>query len=1053
MGADAGDASGSPGGVKPGALTDLLREVAAVGEPPEAQQPELPEGTVLGRFEILRELGRGGFGVVYEARDRQLGRTVALKVVRPGRAEVGEGKVVREAEAIARLSHPNLITLHDVGRSEHGPYLVFELLRGKTLERRMKDGPLPVQEAVHVAVEVARGLAHAHAEGVVHRDLKPSNVFVTDRGLVKILDFGMAHAFGRRRLSGGTPAYMAPEQWMDAPEDERTDVFALGVMLHRMLSGEYPFAEDGGRWSSGPTTAPALEVPGAPGLSGLVARMLEKTPTSRPRDGAAALAALQPIEDGLRIRAASGAPAAKATRRKATLGDLVAELRRRHVFRVMLGYGIFSFAVLQVIEPVMHALRLRDWVLSAALAALAVGFPMAVILAWLYDFTSRGVERTPSASGPLAGSRARFLLPLAAAAAVLAIGAVGAGGWYAWKHVGARRPAAVGDRTTVAVADFANETRDPELDGLSGLLITSLEQSKKLRVLTRSRMIDHLRSSGKSTTDRIDEAMARDVGRRADAQALLLASVRKLGETYVVEMRALDPERDEYLFTLSEQASGKAGILALIDRLSERTRLALRETSGDVAASEAKVSAGITSSLEAYRHYFLAQQALEDHDFERSLAEAKQALAIDPAMAPAHAWIAWLAVFNVAGGEDARKHIQAAMERAGELPPKERRFVEALDLLVREEPGSAEAFARLAADFPQDKYFAMFAGASSDDPATRKRYLDQALAIDPTFVWAVYILATPETILPLARRAVELRPDFPQLFNYALALGEAGQLEEALAAARRAQAMARPARSEVDSMVAAALAALGRLPEAAAELEPWLRPGVTEANRHMALVQLMRIETLQGKRRAVLRTLAEDQRIMVDRGVQGEERIYAELGGDEEAMRRLLLALKDPEPGLAGAFARAGLAEQAQALADRLPPEQREEWRVMADWKAGRPGEAADRYARLLEGAGGRRTGNAHVLGRMLADAGRCEEAVVQFDRLPSRFPWAWSGQDAAWSVRMPLALLEGARCQVTLGRPAEAKARLDRLLEMWKDADPDLPALAEAKAMRARLR
>jgi hypothetical protein len=89
----------------------------------------------------------------------------------------------------------------------------------------------------------------------------------------------------------------------------------------------------------------------------------------------------------------------------------------------------------------------------------------------------------------------------------------------------------------------------------------------------------------------------------------------------------------------------------------------------------------------------------------------------------------------------------------------------------------------------------------------------------------------------------------------------------------------------------------------------------------------------------------------------------------------------------------------------------------------------------------------------MLADAGRCEEAVVQFDRLPSRFPWAWHGQDAAWSVRMPLALLEGARCQVTLGRPAEAKARLDRLLAMWKDADPDLPALAEAKAMRARLR
>ena len=162
-----------------------------------------------------------------------------MKVVRPGRIREEEGKVSREAEAIARLAHPNLITLFEVGRSEHGPFLVFELLRGKTLDLRIEEGPLPVQEAVHIATEVSRGLAHAHAEGVIHRDLKPANVFVRNKGQVKILDFGMAHAFGRRRLSGGTPAYMAPEQWEDAPEDERTDVFALGVMLYRMLTGEY----------------------------------------------------------------------------------------------------------------------------------------------------------------------------------------------------------------------------------------------------------------------------------------------------------------------------------------------------------------------------------------------------------------------------------------------------------------------------------------------------------------------------------------------------------------------------------------------------------------------------------------------------------------------------------------------------------------------------------------------------------------------------------------------------------------------------------------------
>jgi len=311
--------------VKPGALTALLQEVAAAPEERDVGPAPLAPGTIVGRFEVVRELGRGGFGIVYEAKDRDLGRQVALRVVRAGRETEEEGKVTREAEAIARLTHPNLVTLHDLGRSEGGPYLVFEFLRGKTLQERMEDGPLPVQEAVHVAVEVARGIAHAHGEGVVHRDLKPSNVFVTDRGLVKILDFGMAHAFGRRRLSGGTPAYMAPEQWEDAPEDERTDVFALGLMLYRMLSGEYPYPENGGRWSEGLTTARVLDVPGAPGLSELLSRMLERTPTKRPRDGAAvlaALAALVPIEDALRAKAAAGAPPVKATRRKATLGDL-----------------------------------------------------------------------------------------------------------------------------------------------------------------------------------------------------------------------------------------------------------------------------------------------------------------------------------------------------------------------------------------------------------------------------------------------------------------------------------------------------------------------------------------------------------------------------------------------------------------------------------------------------------------------------------------------------------------------------------------------------------
>src|SRR5512147_314559 len=206
--------------VRAGTLTGILQQIAETPEVALGQRWDeklRPGAVVAGRFELVREIGRGGFGIVYEARDRQLGRTVAFKAVRAGeRAALREERLVREAEAAARLSHPNIVTLHDVGRTDHGPYLVLELLRGETLADRLDHGPLGVREALRVAVEIARGLAHAHGEGVVHRDLKPANVFLLEDGQVKLLDFGLAHALGRRRQDGGTPEYMAPEQWRGA---------------------------------------------------------------------------------------------------------------------------------------------------------------------------------------------------------------------------------------------------------------------------------------------------------------------------------------------------------------------------------------------------------------------------------------------------------------------------------------------------------------------------------------------------------------------------------------------------------------------------------------------------------------------------------------------------------------------------------------------------------------------------------------------------------------------------------------------------------------------
>ncbi|HEX7622851.1 MAG TPA: serine/threonine-protein kinase, partial [Anaeromyxobacteraceae bacterium] len=305
------------GAVRPGALSALLEELVRTPESASAWHGALRPGLVVGRFELVREIGRGGFGVVYEARDRELGRMVAFKAICAGdRPDVREERLLQEAEAAARLSHPNIVTLHDVGRSEHGPYLVLELLHGSSLSARLAHGRLSVSETVRVGVEVAKGLAHAHGRGVIHRDLTPSNIYLSDDGQVTLLDLGMAHAFGHRKLEGGTPAYMAPEQGRGAPEDERTDVFALGAVLYRMFANELPYGDQGAATGRGARPAPVLEVAELPALGELVGRMLQRDPVERPRDAAEVLAALGMFQQELARTPASGSAGAVRRRRR-----------------------------------------------------------------------------------------------------------------------------------------------------------------------------------------------------------------------------------------------------------------------------------------------------------------------------------------------------------------------------------------------------------------------------------------------------------------------------------------------------------------------------------------------------------------------------------------------------------------------------------------------------------------------------------------------------------------------------------------------------------------
>jgi serine/threonine protein kinase len=263
--------------------------------------------TTFGRYELEGKLGEGAMGIVYRARDRTLGRVVALKMLAPEMGTEDELRLrfQREAEAVGRLNHPNIVSVYDMGEHQGRLYMAMELLEGEDLRSLIeKQAPLATAERVRVLGEIAAGVAYAHSRGVVHRDLKPANILLTSAGHVKILDFGLARlatmeTITRQGVILGTPDYMSPEQAMGKPVDTRSDVFSSGAVFYEFLTLQKPFK---GKTlhavlyqiiSEEPDAVLTLnpEVPAR--LALLVHRMLRKDPGRRPP-------AMDPVEKELR---------------------------------------------------------------------------------------------------------------------------------------------------------------------------------------------------------------------------------------------------------------------------------------------------------------------------------------------------------------------------------------------------------------------------------------------------------------------------------------------------------------------------------------------------------------------------------------------------------------------------------------------------------------------------------------------------------------------------------------------------------------------------------
>jgi serine/threonine-protein kinase len=378
---------------------------------------------VEGRYEVREEMGRGGMSMVFEARDTRHDRTVALKVLLPElAASVGAQRFLREIEIAAHLVHPHILPLYDSGDAGGLLYHVTPCVEGETLRDRLKrERILPIEETVRITAEVADALDYAHAQGVIHRDIKPENVLLT-RGHALITDFGIARAItlgGTERLTEtgmavGTPAYMSPEQARGESElDGRSDIYSLACMTYEMLAGEAPLAGRTPqitmvrRQSETPVSLSLLRETVPEPLEGAVLRALSRLPVDRyatagqfgdavqmaaglSTGGYAGVGSSGPISLPGTVGRTTSTTAAPARGGRLTFWE---ELKRRKVPNVVMVYLPTAWFVVEASTALLEDLGVSGMDIYVW-GAMALGLPIAVILAWFFEVNREGVRRT-----------------------------------------------------------------------------------------------------------------------------------------------------------------------------------------------------------------------------------------------------------------------------------------------------------------------------------------------------------------------------------------------------------------------------------------------------------------------------------------------------------------------------------------------------------------------------------------------------------------------------------------------------------------------------------